>query len=104
MRSKHDKADLIDWDLNIYQSEEDNLWYITPYYYSGDSHYPYRTGIALTPAESFTIRHRDEYFDNQDDVWYGMKGFLFDKWDKMSDRIRYYLESLPKYNNDRSKV
>jgi hypothetical protein len=53
----------------------------------------------LTKAEEFTLIHKDDYFD-EDDVWYGMKGFLFDKWDNLSDRLRFILESLPKYTCD----
>lgn len=93
--------DEVDWDLNIYKdpSEETDFWFIAPYVYEAGSSSEYGEHFMLTKAEEFTLRHNDDYFD-EDDVWYGMKGFLFDKWDKLSDRVRFLLESLPKYTED----
>jgi hypothetical protein len=93
--------DEVDWDLNIYKdpSEETDFWFIAPYVYEDGSSSEYGESIMLTKAEEFALRHNDDYFD-EDDVWYGMKGFLFDKWDKLSDRVKFLLESLPKYTED----
>lgn len=93
--------DEVDWDLNIYKdpSEETDFWFIAPYVYEDGSSSEYGESFMLTKAEEFTLRHNDDYFD-EDDVWYGMKGFLFDKWDSLSDRLRFLLESLPKYTED----
>jgi len=98
-RSKGEE--LIDWDLNIYKdpSEETDFWFIAPYVCEEGGSYEYGESFRLTKAEEFAIRYKDDYFD-EDDVWYGMKGFLFDKWDSLSDRLRFILESLPKYSCD----
>jgi hypothetical protein len=91
----------VDWDLNIYKdpSEETEFWFIAPYVYEDGSSSEYGESIMLTKSEEFALRHKDDYFD-EDDVWYGMKGFLFDKWDRLSDRVKFLLESLPKYTED----
>lgn len=101
VRSKNSQKDMVDWDLNIYKdpSEETDYWFIAPYVCDNGSSSEYGSSFMLTKAEEFAIKHKDDYFD-EDDVWYGMKGFLFDKWDSLSDRLRFILESLPKYTCD----
>ena len=93
--------DEVDWDLNIYKdpSEETEFWFIAPYVYDKGSSSEYGESFMLTKAESFALTHKDDYF-TEDDVWYGMKGFLFDYWDHLSDRVKFLLESLPKYTED----
>jgi hypothetical protein len=102
LRSKNNPNDLVDWDLNIYKdpSEETEFWFITPYVYDEGDTLQYGKPFMLTMPEALSMMHKNEYFDNQDEVWYGMKGFLFDYWDKLSDRVRFFLESLPKYTDD----
>jgi hypothetical protein len=101
MRSTLDKGDLVDWDLNIYKdpSEETDFWFIAPYVCQQGSSYEYGESFRLTKAEEFALKHKDDYFD-EDDVWYGMDGFLRDYWDRLSDRVKFFLETLPKYTED----
>ena len=92
---------MVDWDLNIYKdpSEETEFWFIAPYVYENGSSSEYGGSFMLTMSEAYAIMSKDDYFD-EDDVWYGMYGFLRDYWDRLSDRVRFFLESLPKYTED----
>lgn len=100
-RPRSNGKEQIDWDLNIYKdpSEETDFWFIAPYVYDKGNSSEYGEHFMLTMSEMFLIKLKDNYFD-EDDVWYGMRGFLFDYWDHLSDRLRFILESLPKYTED----
>lgn len=104
MRSKNKDKKLVDWDLNIYKdpSGETDNWFIAPYVWDSGASYEYGESFMLTKPEWFAISHKDEYFEEGDDIdmWYGMEGFLFLYWDKLSDRVKFFLESLPKYTCD----
>jgi hypothetical protein len=95
----------IDWDLNIYQDPtgDTEFWFIDPYVCEGGDHYQYETNgtpFMLTMSEVYAIMNKDEYFEGQEDAWYGMDGFLKDYWERLSDRVKFFLESLPKYTED----
>jgi hypothetical protein len=102
VRSKNSNKDKVDWDLNIYKdpSEETDFWFIAPYVWKEGSSNEYGESFMLTKPEEFTLIHKDEYFESEEDVWYGMEGFLFQYWDRLSDRVKFFLESLPKYSCD----
>jgi hypothetical protein len=104
MRSTISKGDLVDWDLNIYKdpSEETDFWFIAPYVCGEGTSDEYGESFMLTMTEIRNIQLKDDYFD-EDDVWYGMKGFLFDYWHLLTDRVKFFLESLPKYTCDLDK-
>jgi hypothetical protein len=101
LRSKVSKRDMVDWDLNIYKdpSEETDFWFIAPYVCEDGSSSEYGSSFMLTMSEAYAIMSKDNYFD-EDDVWYGMDGFLRDYWDRLSDRVKFFLETLPKYTED----
>jgi hypothetical protein len=57
--------------------------------------------IKLTNEESAVLIDNDPYFQNHEpDLWYGLDGFMFEKWDIMSDRLKALFEGLPKYQEE----
>lgn len=96
------------YDLNIYQLEELDAdgeyrymgpWYIHPYEYTGNTTEEVMDPIELTQDEYDAILRDDPYYD-ENDVWYGLDGFLFEKWNVLSDRLKWRFESLPKYKEE----
>ena len=107
-RSKHkDKTEII-YDLNIYQLEELDAdgeyrhmgpWYIHVYEYENSNIEEVTAPIELTQDEYNSLIRDDEYF-NEPDVWYGLQGFVFEKWDALGDRLKFIFECLPKYKEE----
>lgn len=103
-----DKTKFI-YDLNIYQLEQVDAdgeyrffgpWYIHVYEYTGQTTEEVTVPIQLTPEEQEFLINNDPYFDNEVDTWYGLDGFIFEKWEVMSDRLRFIFEMLPKYKEE----
>lgn len=110
-RNKNRDKTAIDWDLNIFIPEELDeggesywdpaSWRIHVYIYKDGDHEEWDEPIVLTAEEIQSLGlNRDTYFANEVDVWYGLEGFRFDYWDKMSDRLKKYFDTLPKYYED----
>jgi len=107
-RSRHkDKTEII-YDLNIYQLEQLDTdgeyrhmgpWYIHVYEYDGKTTEEVTAPIELTQEEFDSIIRDDPYYD-EPDVWYGLQGFIFEKWDVLNDRLKMIFECLPKYKEE----
>ena len=102
-----DKTKFI-YDLNIYQLEELDAdgeyrhmgpWYIHVYEYDGKTTEEVTAPIELTQEEYDKVIRDDSYYD-EPDVRYGLDGFLFEKWDVLSDRLKMVFESLPKFKEE----
>lgn len=115
MRNKNADKELIDWDLNIYIPEEYDeqaddyyfdpaSWKIHVYAYKDGNHNEWDEPFALTAEEIAGLGlNRDSYFKDEVDTWYGLQGFKLDYWSKMSDRLKMYFDTLPKYWEDLAK-
>jgi hypothetical protein len=97
------------YDLNIFQLEQLNSdgkyehmgpWYIHIYEYTGNTTEELSNPIQLTADEYNNLIANDSYFEDEVDVWYGLDGFMRDKWDSMSDGLKRLFESLPKYKEE----
>jgi hypothetical protein len=97
----------IDYDLNIFIPEEldkhDNSvwdhtkWMIHVYIVQGNTHAEADEPFHLTIEDIDALGlNSDPYFTDVDS-WYGHEGFIKDYWGKMTDRVKEYLESFPKY-------
>lgn len=106
---------LFDYDLNIYQLEQEvgidqhyslpiydyvGPWYIHIYECEPGMHHEYADPIELTESETNNLIKNDSYFDEDPDVWYGLQGFMEAKRHLMSDRLLSIFESLPKYKEE----
>jgi hypothetical protein len=108
-RSKNtDKTKFI-YDLNIYQLEQLNSdgeyehmgpWYIHIYEYNDRTTEEVCNPIQLTTDEYNNLIANDPYFEDEVDVWYGLEGFMRDKWDAMSDGLKRVFENLPKFKDE----
>jgi hypothetical protein len=96
------------YDLNIYQLEQLDSdgeyrymgpWYIHVYEYTGSTTEEVTAPIELTQEEFDSLLKHDPYYD-ESDVWYGLEGFLFEKWDMLSDRLKMVFECLPKFKEE----
>jgi hypothetical protein len=106
----------IDYDLNIFQRElevgldadafpiyeHSGPWYIHIYqvneYQGATTHEELGEPIELTQAETNNLILNDPYFqDHEPDLWYGLNGFIADKDDMLSDRLRAIFYGLPTY-------
>jgi hypothetical protein len=74
-------------------------WYIHIYEYTGNTTEMVSDPIELTQDEYDSILRDDPYYD-ENDVWYGLDGFLFEKWGVLSDRLKWHFECLPKYKEE----
>jgi hypothetical protein len=108
-RNKNKDNTKIDYDLNIYQLEQLDAdgeyrhfgpWYIHVYEYEGGNIEEVTAPIELTPIEYYSLIASDSYFDGEVDTWYGLEGFVFEKWDLLSDRLKMVFECLPKYKEE----
>ena len=109
-RSKADSLTPYVYDLNIFQRElldsagkyrHAGPWYIHIYEYNDGNVEELSTPIQLTWDEYNSLIANDPYFqDHEPDLWYGLEGFLFEKWDVMSDGLKLIFESLPKYKEE----
>jgi hypothetical protein len=76
-------------------------WYIHIYEYTGSTTEELGEPIELTAEEASVLIDNDPYFqDHEPDLWYGLDGFLFEKWGAISDRLKMVFEGLPKYKED----
>jgi len=108
MRSKNkDKTKFI-YDLNIYQlvqlDADGEYRHMVPlhihvYEYTDGNIEEVTAPIELTEDEYNSIIRDDPYYD-EPDVWYGLDGFLFEKWDTLSDRLKMVFETLPKFKEE----
>lgn len=105
-RNKNKDKTKIVYDLNIFQQEleqEDGTyehsgpWYIHIYEYTGNTVEEVLDPIMLTREETEALIMSDAYFDDEVDTWYGLEGFMKDKWDQLTDSLKYVFEGLPKY-------
>jgi hypothetical protein len=109
-RSKTDGLTPYVYDLNIFQREllgsdgqyrHGGPWYIHIYEYDDGNVEELSNPIQLTWDEYNNLIANDPYFqDHEPDLWYGLEGFLFEKWDAMSDGLKRVFESLPKYKEE----
>lgn len=108
LRNENAGKEKFDYDLNIYIPEEldengesfwdPTQWSIQVYDVSNGSHDQIDEPFRLDSDDIYTLGlNRDPYFKDEVDVWYGYEGFLSDYWNKMTDKLKYYLESFPKY-------
>jgi hypothetical protein len=74
-------------------------WYIHVYEYENSNIEEVTAPIELTQDEYDRLIRDDEYF-NEPDVWYGLQGFVFEKWDALGDRLKFIFECLPKYKEE----
>jgi hypothetical protein len=98
------------YDLNIFKRELLNgdgewehmgPWYIHIYEYTGQTTEELGEPIELTAEEATALIENDPYFQNHEpDLWYGLDGFVFEKWDLISDRLKMVFECLPKYKEE----
>lgn len=97
------------YDLNIFQRELLNgdgeyehmgPWYIHIYEYNDGNVEELSNPIQLTYEETSALICDDPYFLDEVDVWYGLEGFMRDKWEVMSDGLKRVFESLPKYKEE----
>lgn len=110
MRSKHKDLTPFVYDLNIFQRELENAdgtyehqgpWYIHIYEYTGNTTEELGEPIELTQDEYNSLIKDDPYFqDHEPDLWYGLEGFMFEKWKDISDRLKMIFEGLPKYREE----
>lgn len=107
-RSKNKDKTQIVYDLNIYQLEELNgdgeyehmgPWYIHVYEYENGNIEEVTAPIELNQEEYNNLIANDPYFD-EPDVWYGLEGFVMEKWDQLDDRLKMVFECLPKYKEE----
>jgi hypothetical protein len=109
-RSRTAELTRFDYDLNIFKRELETSdgnyehggpWYIHIYEYENNNTEEVSEPIELTAEESANLIDNDPYFqDHEPDLWYGLEGFMFEKWDAMSDRLRMIFEGLPKYKEE----
>lgn len=108
-RNKNAGKQLIDYDLNIYMPEELDQygtyyhdpanWWIHLYAHRDGSQYQWDDPIRLTAEEIHSLGlNQNNEFDA--DSWYGLEGFRYHYWDRMSDRLKKYFDELPKYYED----
>jgi hypothetical protein len=103
-----DKTEIV-YDLNIFQRElldadgeyrHAGPWYVHIYEYMDGNVEELSAPIQLTWDEYNSLIANDPYFqDHEPDLWYGLEGFMKDKWDSMSDGLKLIFESLPKYKD-----
>ena len=108
-RSRHVDSTKFIYDLNIFQMEQLNgdgeyehmgPWYIHIYEYTGGTTEEVTAPIELTYEETSALIADDPYFLDEVDVWYGLEGFVMEKWDQLSDRLKRTFECLPKYKEE----
>jgi hypothetical protein len=112
LESRGSTAELtrIIYDLNIFKRELEQSdgsyehagpWYVHIYEYEDSNIEEVSEPIELTAEESASLIENDPYFqDHEPDLWYGLDGFMFEKWDAMTDRLKAIFEGLPKYKEE----
>jgi len=88
-RNKNKDKTKFVYDLNIFQLEELDAdgeyrhmgpWYIHVYEYDGHTTEEVTEAIELTYEETSALICNDPYFLDEVDVWYGLEGFVMEKW------------------------
>lgn len=110
MRNKNAHKTKIVWDLNIFQPDYydeanqntyylEHEWYIDPYIYKDGNieQYSEPRELSLEDIKTLELNNRTKW---DSDSWYGLEGFLEEYWDTMSDKLKSYLEKLPRYEED----
>ncbi len=110
MRNKNAGREKYIYDLNIFKQEHINgdgeyehmgPWYIHVYEYTGRTTEEVSEPIELTSEEASALIENDPYFqDHEPDLWYGLDGFMLEKWSQLSDRLKMVFETLPKYRDE----
>jgi hypothetical protein len=76
-------------------------WYLHVYDYNDGAHEEVSVPYLLTAEESFAMNFVEAGdIDEGLDGWMSMDYLLQEYWSVMSDRIKEYLESFPKYTED----
>lgn len=109
-RNRNKDKTIFIYDLNVFKRELLNQdgeyehmgpWYIHIYEYTGTTVEEISEPIELTDEESANLIDNDPYFQNHEpDLWYGLEGFVFEKWDMLTDRLKRTFECLPKYKEE----
>ena len=111
-RNKNASKTPIEYDVNVFVREEynaetgesfwnDDQWYLHVYDYNNGDSIEVGTPFLLTKEETFAMNFLGmDDIDESLDGWMGMSYILENYWNQMSDRIREYLESFPKYKED----
>ena len=111
-RNKNASKTPIEYDVNVFVREEYNAetgesywnedqWYLHVYDYNNGDSIEVGTPFLLTTEETFAMNFLGmDDIDESLDGWMGMSYMLENYWGQMSDRIREYLESFPKYKED----
>ncbi len=99
-----------DYDLNIFQREYEiddaqfeyrEPWFIHIYEVDGAGHSELGEPIELTQSEANNLINNDPYFkDHEPDLWYGLNGFIADKEELMSQRLKDIFYGLPTYKEE----
>jgi hypothetical protein len=109
-----------DYDLNIFQREYEvpdqsladpsegtvweyqEPWYIHIYTFDNDrgGHEEHGEPIELTESEANNLIKNDSYFDDEVDTWYGLNGFIAEKDNLLSDRLKSIFYGLPAYKEE----
>lgn len=112
MLNENSEKTLIDWDLNIYMSEEfdekkgkyvfqPGSWKIHVYAYLDGDHTEWDEPIALTAEEIRSIGLNSAHqFKDEPDAWCSLAEFKSDFGTSFSGRLTQYFDDLPKYWED----
>lgn len=111
-RNKNAGKTPIEYDVNVYVREDYNLetgesswnqdqWYLHVYDYNNGAHEEVSLPYLLTAEESFAMNFLEmDDIDESLDGWMSLDYLLEEYRAQMSDRMREYLESFPKYKED----
>ena len=111
-RNKNVAKTPIEYDINVYVREDYNpetgesswntdQWYLHVYDYNDGAHEEVSVPYLLTKEEAFAMNFVERGdIDEGLDGWIEMDYLLQEYWSVMSDRIKEYLESFPKYTED----
>lgn len=102
----------IDYDINVYVREDYNhetresvwntdQWYLQVYEYQNGNTEEVSQPYLLTKEEAFCMNFVEVGdIDDGLDGWIGLDYMLQNYWEQMSDRLKEWLESFPKYKED----
>jgi hypothetical protein len=112
VRNKNANKTKIDYDVNVFVREDYNAetkqsfwnqeqWYLHVYDYNGGDSIEVSTSWLLTKEEAFCMNFMETGdIDDGLDGWMSMDHLLNHYWNQMSDRIKEYLESFPRYKDE----
>jgi hypothetical protein len=111
-RNKNTDRTKIDYDINVYVREDYNhetresvwntdQWYLHVYDYNSGDPEEVSQPYLLTKEEAFCMNFMETGdIDDGLDGWMSMDHLLNHYWNQMSDRIKEYLESFPRYKDE----